>query len=197
MSTTALSTSPGDADTTTVSITLAALTTAATQPFDQWDRARSEQVQELAAWLQCAAMWRSHEEVPGAKEGSSLSVIHGLIAANASLLARQQAEIAPFKRPDGCLLGNDYDDHDEAADRHVDERLQMLGTVMAVLAGEFGRPEASAASEPGVQAGMRSVLGAMTDPDLEGGDIVEAIKHRLHFLGFDLSIPGECEDEDA
>ncbi|MFJ3206225.1 hypothetical protein [Streptomyces sp. NPDC086989] len=129
--------------------------------------------------------------------GSSLSVVHRLIAAHASLLARRQAELSPFKGPDGTLLGNDYNDHDAAADRHVDERLQMLGTVMAVLAGEFGRPGGTPSPEPDAQAGIRSVLDAMTDPDLEGDDIVEAIKYRLDALGFDLSIPGEFEDEDA
>ncbi|MHC3392262.1 hypothetical protein ACLQ2E_22780 [Streptomyces lavendulocolor] len=195
MTATTLTTLPGDADSTAVAAALAELAAVAAQPFDQWDRVRSERVQELTGWLQCAAMCHSHglDGAPGPAGGSSRDVVHGLITAHASLLARQRAEITPFVGPDGALLGNDYDDHDEAADRHVEERVQMLGTVMAVLAGEFGRP-AVTASEPDPQDGMDAVLDAMTDPDLEGGDIVEAIKDRLHALGFVLSI---AEDDDA
>jgi hypothetical protein len=97
------------------------------------------------------------------------------------------------------LPSNDYDDHDGAAGRHTEERVQMLGTVMAVLAGEFGRPTGSTAPGPDVTAGMTAVLTALTDPDLEGGDIVETIKEHLHALGFDLTIAEDPDDpnEDA
>lgn len=195
MTPTALTTLPGDAGSATVAAVLAELAAIGAQPFDQWDRMRSERVQELTGWLQCAAMWHSRglDGAPGPAEGSSRSVVHGLITSHASLLARQRAEIAPFVGPDGALLGNDYDLHDKAADRHVEECVQMLGTVMAVLAGEFGRPAVSA-SEPDPQDGMDAVLDAMTDPDLEGGDIVEAIKDRLYSLGFDLSTAEEFDD---
>ncbi|MFE9424167.1 hypothetical protein ACFYNO_14510 [Kitasatospora sp. NPDC006697] len=194
MTATALTTLPGDADSATVAAALAELAAVSAQPFDQWDRVRSERVQELTGWLQCAAMCHSHglDGAPVASGGSSRGVVHGLITAHASLLARQRAEIAPFVGPEGALLGNDYDTHDEAADRHVGELVQMLGTVMAVLAGEFGRPAVSA-PEPDPRVGMDTVLDAMTDPDLEGGDIVETIKERLHALGFDLSVAGESD----
>ncbi|MCM2430936.1 hypothetical protein [Streptomyces sp. RKAG337] len=193
MTSSALTTFPGEANSADVHRALAALNAAATHPVELWDHARSQQVQELAAWLHCAAMCRRQDlaEVASSAEGSSQNVIHGLITAHASMRARQEAEIAPFKGPDGALLGNDYDDHDEYADRHADEKIQMLGMVMAVLTGEFGRPE----PQPDAQAGMSAVLEAMTG-DLEGGDIVEAIKDRLQALGFDLAIPDAFEDEE-
>ncbi|MCG7523969.1 hypothetical protein MHW47_05875 [Streptomyces sp. OfavH-34-F] len=196
MTSAALTSFPGDADSTTVAAALAELTAASALPFDQWDRPLSDRVQDLAGWLQCAAMLRGHElaEAPGPAGSSSHGVVHSLISTHASMLARHRAELAPFKGPDGALLGNDYDDHDEAADRHTDECVQMLGTVMAVLAGEFGRPADTTAPGPDVTAGMTAVLAAMTDPDLEGGDIVEAIKWRLRTLGFDLTIPEDPDD---
>ncbi|MFI6688416.1 hypothetical protein [Streptomyces sp. NPDC050485] len=196
MSTTALARFPGDADSTAVAAALAELSAASTLPFGPWDRLYSERVQELAGWLQCAAMLRGHElaEPPGPVGGSSRSVVHGLITAHASMLTRHEADLAPFRGPDGALLGNDYDDHDGAADRHVEELVQMLGAVMAVLAGEFGRPTGRGESEPDTEAGMNAVLDAMTSPDFEGGDIVEAIKERLRALGFDLSTAEESDD---
>lgn len=197
MTSAALTSLPGDADSATVAAALAELTAASAQPFDQWDRRLSDRVQDLAGWLQCATMLRGHElaETPGPAEGSSRGVVHSLITSHGSMLARHRAELAPFKGPDGALLDNDYDDHDEAADRHTDEHVQMLGTVMAVLAGEFGRPTGSTASGPDVAAGMAAVLAAMTDPELEGGDIAEAIKWRLRQLGFDLTIPEDPDDD--
>ncbi|MFI6112912.1 hypothetical protein [Kitasatospora sp. NPDC051164] len=197
MTSAALTSFPGDADSATVAAALGELTAATALPFDEWDRPVIDRVQDLAGWLQCAAMLRGLNlaQTPGTAEGSSRGVVHSLITAHASMLARHQAELAPFKGPDGALLGNDYDDHDEAADRHTDERVEMLGTVMAVLAGEFGRSTGSTAPGPDVRAGMVAVLAAMTDPDLEGGDIVEAIKWRLRSLGFDLTIPEDPGDD--
>ncbi|WP_439681532.1 hypothetical protein [Embleya sp. MST-111070] len=132
--------------------------------------------------------------LPDNPETSWRGVVHDLITAHASMVARQQAEIAPFKGPDGALLGEDYDDHDEAADRHVEEQAQMLGIVIAVLAREFGRPHKGTTQEADALAGMSAVLATMTDPDLEGGDIVEAIKERLQALGFDLNMPDDFDE---
>ncbi|MEU6406149.1 hypothetical protein [Streptomyces sp. NPDC046985] len=196
MTSAALTGFPGDADSTTVAAALAELTAASALPFDYWDQFLSERVQDLAGWLQCAAMLRGHElaETPGPAVGSSRSVVHSLITAHASVLARHRVELAPFKGSDGALLGNDYAYHDEAADRQTGELVQMLGTVMAVLAGEFGRPAENTAPGPDATAGMNAVLAAMTDPDLESGDIVEDIKTSLHALGFDLTTAEQSND---
>ncbi|MBV9025904.1 MAG: hypothetical protein JO362_19430 [Streptomycetaceae bacterium] len=196
--TTALAVFPGDATPADVAAVQAKLTAIGAHPFERWDRARNARVQELAGWLHCAAMWRGQDlnETPDIPARPGHSVVHALIEAHATMPARHQAELAPFKDADGSLLGEDYDDHDEVTDRHTDEELQMLAVVMAMLAGEFGRPTPDTAPVPDAQAGMAAVLSAMTDPDLEGGDIVEELKGRLSTLGFDLTIP-EPDDETA
>ena len=142
MQTTALAAFPGDASPDDVAAVAAELSAAAGQPFGRWTAEHSSRVQDLAGWLHCAAMWRGQDLVEAARVsvGSSRDVAHALVEAHAAMRARHQAEIAPFKDGDGTLLGNDYDDHDEVADRHTGESVEMLGVVMAVLAGQFGRP---------------------------------------------------------
>ncbi|MFD4574717.1 hypothetical protein ACFWNK_21845 [Streptomyces sp. NPDC058417] len=127
---------PGD-----VSEALTRLCEAQALPLHEWDRTYSARIQNLAGWLYCVAMWRGQDltEAADIPEGGGQVVIHALIDAHAAMLARHEAELAPYKDTDGTLLGEDYDAHDKVADRHVGEVVEMLGLVMAVLAGEFGR----------------------------------------------------------
>ncbi|WP_433855122.1 hypothetical protein [Streptomyces kronopolitis] len=138
----ALSTAPGDAGPCDVADVLAALAGAAAEPFDRWDHSRADQVLQLAGWLQCATAWRTQDlhEPPGVPGPAHGGVVHGLIAAYQGMLARQRAEIAVFMYAGGTLKGKGYNDYDAVFDQHVEETVQMLGTVMAVLAGEYGRP---------------------------------------------------------
>ncbi|MGW6605868.1 hypothetical protein [Streptomyces sp. NPDC055036] len=64
-------------------------------------------------------MWQGQDltEAAGIPEGDGQAVIHALIDAHAAMLARHEAELAPYKDTDGALSGNDYDDHDAVADR--------------------------------------------------------------------------------
>ena len=50
-------------------------------------------------------------------------------------------------------------------------------------------PAAPTKTRPDAQAGMDAVVEILTGADLEGGDIIEALKERLGGLGFDLSVP--------
>ncbi|MFK0179576.1 hypothetical protein ACIQVR_26820 [Streptomyces xanthochromogenes] len=129
---------PRDAAPGDVSEALTRLSEAQTLPFHGWDRTYSARIQNLAGWLHCAAMWRGQDltEAADISEGGGQVVIHALIDAHAAMLARHEAELAPYKDTDGTLLGEDYDD---VADRHIGEVVEMLGLVMAVLVGEFGR----------------------------------------------------------
>ncbi|MGW5928808.1 hypothetical protein ACWF2L_21545 [Streptomyces anulatus] len=125
-----------------IAAVLTQLTEAQVVPFHQWDRAYSARIQNLAGWLHCAAMWQG-QDLTGAADipaGDGQAVIHALIYTHAAMLARHEAELAPYKDTDGALSGHDYDDHDAVANRHTEEAVEMLGLVMAVLAGEFGRP---------------------------------------------------------
>lgn len=133
---------PRDAAPADIAEVLTQLTEAQAIPFHRWDRAYSARIQNLAGWLQCAAMWQGQDltEAADIPEGDGQAVLHALIDAHAAMLARHEAELAPYKEADGALLSNDYDDHDPLADRHTEEAVEMLGLVMAVLAGEFGRP---------------------------------------------------------
>lgn len=151
---TALSTAPGDAGPLDVADVLVALCGAAAEPFDRWDRARVEKVLQLTGWVQCAAAWRAQDlhELPSIPGAAHDGVIHGLLTASQGMLARQRSEIAPFMDAEGCLLGEDYDAHDAVFDQHVEETVQMLGTVMAILAGEYGRPGDGPRQHPAPQA---------------------------------------------
>lgn len=133
---------PHDAAPADIAEVLTQLTQAKTLPSHQWDRAYSAHIQNLAGWLHCAAMWQGQDltEAAGIPEGDGQAVLHALIHAHAAMLARHEAELVPYKTADGALLGNDYDDYEAVADRHTQEAVEMLGLVMAVLAGEFGRP---------------------------------------------------------
>ncbi|MFJ5071740.1 hypothetical protein ACIQC7_35525 [Kitasatospora sp. NPDC088556] len=130
---------PRDAAPADIVEVLTQLTEAQALPFHRWDRAYSARIQNLAGWLHCAAMWQGRDlaEAADIPEGDGQAVLHALIDAHAAMLARHEAELAPYKDADGALLGND---HDAVADRHTEEAVQMLGLVIAVLVGEFGRP---------------------------------------------------------
>ncbi|MFJ6140161.1 hypothetical protein [Kitasatospora sp. NPDC092286] len=130
---------PRDAGPADIAEVLTQLTEAQALPFHRWDRAYSARIQNLAGWLHCAAMWQDRDlaEAADIPEGDGQTVLHALIDAHAAMLARHEAELAPYKDADGALLGNDYD---AVADRHAEEAVEMLGLVIAVLAGEFGRP---------------------------------------------------------
>ncbi|MFD9868558.1 hypothetical protein ACFXI8_27315 [Streptomyces niveus] len=124
-----------------ITAVLTQLTEAQAVPFHRWDRAYSGRIQNLAGWLHCAAMWRGQDLTEAAyiPEGDGQVVPRALIDAHADMLARHESELAPYKDADGSLRGNDYDDHDAVVERHTEEAVEMLGLVMAVLAGEFGR----------------------------------------------------------
>ncbi|MFD4245787.1 hypothetical protein ACFWP3_29965 [Streptomyces sp. NPDC058525] len=128
---------PRDAAPADIAEVLTQLTEAQAIPFHLWDRAYSARIQKLAGWLHCAAMWQGQNltEAADIPEGDGQAVLHALIDAHAVMLARHEAELAPHKDADGALLGNDA-----VTDRHAEETVEMLGLVMAVLAGEFGRP---------------------------------------------------------
>ncbi|MFJ2419239.1 hypothetical protein [Streptomyces brevispora] len=132
---------PRDATPGDISEALTRLSEAQALPFHGWDRTYSARVQNLAGWLHCAAMWWGQDltEAADIPEGGGQVVLHALIDAHAAMLARHKAELAPYKDTDGTLLGEDYDEHDKVADRHIEEVVEMLGLVMAVLVGEFGR----------------------------------------------------------
>lgn len=133
---------PRDAASTDIAEVLTQLTEARALPFSQWDRAHSARIQNLAGWLHSATMWQSRDlnETADIPEGDGQTVLHSLMDAHAAMLARHEAEVAPYKDTDGALLGNDYDNYDTVVERHTEEAVEMLGLVMAVLAGEFGRP---------------------------------------------------------
>ncbi|WP_405824127.1 hypothetical protein OG705_28930 [Streptomyces sp. NBC_00838] len=133
---------PRDAAPADIAAVLTQLTEARAVPFHRWDRAYSARIQNLAGWLHCAAMWQGQDltEAADIPEGDGQVVPRALIDAHADMLARHEAELAQYKSADGTLLGNDYDDHDAVVGRHTEEAVEMLGLVMAVLAGEFGRP---------------------------------------------------------
>ncbi|MCM2392587.1 hypothetical protein [Streptomyces albipurpureus] len=139
---TPLAVPPRDAAPTNVAEALTRLTDAQELPFHGWDRAYCARIQNLAGWLHCAVMWRGQDltEAADIPEGGGQVVLHALIDAHAAMLARHEAELAPYKDADGALLGEEYDEHDKVADRHIEEVVEMLGLVMAVLVGEFGRP---------------------------------------------------------
>ncbi|MFE5859750.1 hypothetical protein ACFQ77_04235 [Streptomyces virginiae] len=130
---------PRDAAPADIAEVLTQLTEAQAIPFHRWDRAYSALIQNLSGWLHCAAMWQGQSltEAADIPEGDGQAVLHALMDAHAAMLARHEAELAPYKDADGALLGNDYN---AVADRHTEEAVEMLGLVMAVLAGEFGRP---------------------------------------------------------
>ncbi|MFJ7280889.1 hypothetical protein [Kitasatospora sp. NPDC098663] len=142
MSKTPLAVPPRDAAPGDVSEALTRLSEAQAHPFHGWDRTYSARIQNLAGWLHAAAMWRGQDlaEAADIPEGGGQVVIHSLIDAHAAMLARHEAELVPYKDADGALLGKDYDDRNAVADRHIGEVVGMLGLVMAVLVGEFGRP---------------------------------------------------------
>ncbi|MEW1629607.1 hypothetical protein AB0387_19755 [Streptomyces sp. NPDC089173] len=133
---------PRDAAPTDIAEVLTRLTESQAVSFDRWDRAYSARIQNLARWLHCAAMWRGQDLVEAADipEGDGQAVIHALIHSHAAMRVRHEGELAPYKDDDGTPLGNDCNAHDAVAGRHAEEAVEMLGLVMAVLAGEFGRP---------------------------------------------------------
>ncbi|MFJ5739984.1 hypothetical protein [Streptomyces microflavus] len=133
---------PRDAAPTDIAEVLTQLTESQALPFDRWDRAYSARIQNLTGWLHCAAMWQAQDltEAADFPEGDGQAVIHALIHSHAAMLARHEAELAPYKDTDGAPSGNESKARDAAAGRHTEEAVEMLGLVMAVLAGEFGRP---------------------------------------------------------
>lgn len=136
---TPLAVPPRDAAPADIAEVLTQLTEAQALPFHRWDRAYSARIQNLAGWLHCAAMWQGRDlaEAADIPEGDGQAVLHALIDAYAAMLARHEAELAPYKDANGAVLGKHYD---AVAGRHTEETVEMLGLVMAVLVGEFGRP---------------------------------------------------------